>query len=205
VDVGQTVAASLQAPTLFVLAAGLEEMQVKASVDESDVGEIVEGQPVMFTVDAYPQERFTGVVRQVRLNPVVEQNVVTYAAIIDAPNPGLELKPGLTAHVTIEVARRDDVLRVPAAALRFRPTAEIRVALAAEGTTADGPGVWQHGADGLRATRVTVGVSDGRYTELVAGDLAEGALVVTRVAVTTGTSAAAPASGNPLMPGGRPR
>lgn len=122
VDVGQTVAASLSAPTLFVLAARLDEMQVKANVDESDLGAIRDGQPVTFTVDAHPREQFSGVVQQIRLNPVVEQNVVTYAAIISAPNPELKLKPGLTASVTIEVARRESVLRVPAAALRFRPS-----------------------------------------------------------------------------------
>ena len=122
VDVGQTVAASLSAPTLFVIAATCREMQVNASIDESDLGQIREGQPVTFRVDAYPTETFTGTVSQVRLTRSSSQNVVTYAAIIDAPNPALELKPGMTANVTIEVARRDDVLRVPAAALRFRPT-----------------------------------------------------------------------------------
>jgi HlyD family secretion protein len=202
VDVGQTVAASLQAPTLFVLAAGLDQMQVKASIDEADLGDIAEGQAVTFSVDAYPQERFAGVVKQVRLSPVVEQNVVTYAAIISAPNPGLKLKPGLTAHVTIEVARRDDVLRVPAAALRFRPTEDLKKALGADGVTAEGPAVWQYLEEGLRPTRVTPGVSDGIYTEIDGGGLTEGTRVVTRVAVTQGTGTAAQAGSNPLMPAG---
>ncbi len=138
VDVGQTVAASLQAPTLFLIAADLGEMQVKASIDESDVGQIAPGQSVTFTVDAYPQQRFTGTVAQVRLNPTVESNVVTYAAMINAPNPSLELKPGMTANVTVEVSRRDDVLRVPNAALHFRPTDEIVSLLgaAAQGSAA---------------------------------------------------------------------
>jgi HlyD family secretion protein len=206
VDGGQTVAASLQAPTLFLLAAGLDQMQVKASIDEADLGDIVEGQPVTFSVDAYPQERFTGVVKQVRLNPVVEQNVVTYAAIITAPNPALKLKPGLTAHVTIEVARRDDVLRVAAAALRFRPAEDLKSALGAAGVTAEGPAVWQYLEEGLRPTPVTPGVSDGIHTEINGGTLTEGARVVTRAAMTQGAGTAAQAGSNPLMPAGpRPR
>ena len=108
VDVGQTVAASLQAPTLFVIAADLSQMQVKASVDESDLGSVREGQPVSFTVDAYPEDTFHGVVKQIRLNPVIDQNVVTYAAIISAPNPELKLRPGMTANVTVEVLRREN-------------------------------------------------------------------------------------------------
>jgi HlyD family secretion protein len=206
VDVGQTVAASLQAPTLFLLAGGLDQMQVKASIDEADLGDIADGQAVTFTVDAYPQERFTGVVRQVRLNPVVEQNVVTYAAIISAPNPAWKLKPGMTAHVTIEVALRDDVLRVPAAALRFRPTDDLKRALGAEGVTAEAPAVWQYLEDGLRPSTVTLGVSDGTYAEISGGGLTEGARVVTRAAMAEGTRAAAQTGANPLMPAGpRPR
>jgi HlyD family secretion protein len=206
VDVGQTVAASLQAPTLFLLAGGLDQMQVKASIDEADLGDIADGQAVTFTVDAYPQERFTGVVRQVRLNPVVEQNVVTYAAIISAPNPALKLKPGMTAHVTVEVARRDDVLRVPAAALRFRPTDDLKRALGAEGVNAEPPVLWQYLEDGLRPSPVTLGVSDGTYTEITGGGLAEGARVVTRAAMAEGARAVAQTGANPLMPAGpRPR
>lgn len=124
VDVGQTVAASLQAPELFTIAADLTKMRVVANVDESDVGRIRPRQRVSFVVDAYPDEPFGGAVSQIRLEPIVQQNVVTYATVIDAPNPDLKLKPGMTATATIEVARRDDVLRVPNAALRFRPTTE---------------------------------------------------------------------------------
>jgi len=121
VDVGQTVAASMQAPTLFVLAADLTKMQVVANLDESDVGRIRPRQEVSFRVDAYPTETFRGAVSQVRLNPLVQQNVVTYATVIDVPNNELKLKPGMTANVNIEIARRTDVLRVPNSALRFRP------------------------------------------------------------------------------------
>ena len=129
VDVGQTVAASMQAPTLFVIAADLTKMRVAADVDESDVGRIRPGQPVRFRVDAYPNEEFSGTVVQVRLQPKVTQNVVTYATVIDVPNPQLKLKPGMTATVRLEIARRTDVTRLPVAALRFRPSAEVFEAL----------------------------------------------------------------------------
>ncbi len=137
VDVGQTVAASMQAPTLFVIAADLTRMQVLASIDEADVGRIRPAQRVGFRVDAHPTREFTGSVAQVRLQPVVVQNVVTYQTVIDVPNPELLLKPGMTANVTIEIARRQDVLRVPNAALRFRPTPEIFGALNQSVDTAD--------------------------------------------------------------------
>lgn len=129
VDVGQTVAASLQAPELFVIAADLTKMRVIANLDEADVGRIRPLQRAEFTVDAYPGETFEGVVSQIRLEPILQQNVVTYATVIDAPNPALQLKPGMTATVTIEIARRQDVPRIPNAALRFRPTPETFAAL----------------------------------------------------------------------------
>ena len=129
VDAGQTVAASLSSPTVFSIAADLAAMQVSASIDESDIGRIRPAQRVAFQVDAYPGERFTGTVAQVRLQPSVVQNVTTYSVIIDVPNPALKLKPGMTANVAIEVAARDDVVRVPNAALRFRPTAAMFAAL----------------------------------------------------------------------------
>lgn len=207
VDVGQTVAASLQAPTLFEIAADLTRLQVKASVDESDVGQLRPGQRVRFSVDAYPNATFTGEVVQVRLTPVVEQNVVTYAAIITAPNPDLTLRPGMTANVTVETARRDDVLRVPAAALRFKPADAVLRALGTKNPDAAtnqtrGVGVntvWVYD-DGLRAIPVRTGISDGTVAELVAGDLREGTRVVTRVVLpTTSESSPAPSSGNPLL------
>ena len=129
VDRGQTVNAGMSAPELFIIAADLTKMQVNASIDESDVGRMRPGQTVTFRVDAYPTESFNGTVKQVRLNPVTVQNVVTYSTVIDVPNPELKLKPGMTANVNIEIARRDNVLRVPNAALRFRPTADIFAAL----------------------------------------------------------------------------
>src|SRR5918992_878237 len=129
VDVGQTVAASMSAPTLYVLAADLTKMQVLANIDEADVGRMRPGQAVIFRVDAYPADTFTGNVHQVRLQPAVVQNVVTYSTVIAVPNNELKLKPGMTANVSIEIARRSNVLRVPNAALRFRPTNEIFQAL----------------------------------------------------------------------------
>jgi HlyD family secretion protein len=202
VDVGQTVAASLSAPTLFLLAASLDEMQLKANIDESDLGGIREGQTVRFTVDAYPRETFSGVVEQVRLNPVVEQNVVTYAAIISAPNPELKLKPGMTANATIEVARRDDVLRVPAAALRFKPSDDVKQALGASGVSPKGPTVWQYVDGALRPVTVAVGASDGVFTEISGEGVSEGTRVVTRVTTGQPAPAARAPAASPLMPTG---
>jgi HlyD family secretion protein len=125
VDVGQTVAASLQAPTLFVIAEDLAKMQVDTSVAEADVGRIRDGMHVAFAVDAYPGETFEGVVRQVRNAPQTVQNVVTYDAVIDVDNSALKLRPGMTANVTFVYAQKDDALRVPNAALRFRPPPEL--------------------------------------------------------------------------------
>jgi HlyD family secretion protein len=125
VDVGQTVAASLQAPVLFLIAEDLRKMQVDTSVAEADIGKLQAGMPATFTVDAYQNERFRGSVRQVRNAPQTVQNVVTYDAVIDVDNTDLKLKPGMTANCTFVYASRENVLRVPSAALRFRPPAEM--------------------------------------------------------------------------------
>src|SRR5437763_152603 len=129
VDVGQTVAASMQAPTLFVIAADLTKMQVNANIDEADVGRIRPGQHVTFRVDAYPSDTFQGTVSQIRLQPVVVQNVTTYLTVVDVPNEQLKLKPGMTANVKVEVSRANDVLRVANAAVRFRPSIDVFAAL----------------------------------------------------------------------------
>jgi HlyD family secretion protein len=123
VDQGQTVAASFSTPNLFTIGNDLTKMQVQANVDEADIGQVRQGQPVTFNVDAYPTETFTGVVRQVRLQPVVTNNVVTYTVIVDAPNPQLKLMPGMTANITVQVQRVDSVLVIPAKAIRFTPEA----------------------------------------------------------------------------------
>ena len=210
VDVGQTVAASLQAPTLFTLAADLTEMQVHANIDESDLGDVHQGQDVSFRVDAYPTKAFKGTVTQVRLNPVVSSNVVTYSAIIAAPNLNLELKPGMTANITINVGRRDDVLRVPTAALKFRPTEAVLASLgqdpavlaktrsllpASESEKAAAGTVWRFDG-GLHPEAVQTGMSDATYTE-VTGGLSEGATVATRVNADAAKPAAAASS--PLL------
>ncbi|HEY2931858.1 MAG TPA: efflux RND transporter periplasmic adaptor subunit [Acidobacteriota bacterium] len=122
VDIGQTVAASLQAPTLFVIADDLTKMQVLASIDEADVGQVREGIRATFTVDAFPGETFSGKVSQMRLGAQTLQNVVTYTAVIEVENPELKLRPGMTANIILPVAQRDNVLMIPNAALRFHPT-----------------------------------------------------------------------------------
>lgn len=124
VDVGQTVAASFQTPTLFTIAQDLTRMQIETSVDEADISRVRVGQPVTFTVDAYPDTPFSARVAQVRNAPVVTQNVVTYVVVITVANPELKLKPGMTANVAIEVGRKDNVLKVPKAALRYRPRSD---------------------------------------------------------------------------------
>jgi HlyD family secretion protein len=140
VDVGQTVAASLQAPTIFVIAQDLAKMQVDTSVAESDVGRLQAGMEASFTVDAFPGRVFHGTVRQVRNAPQTVQNVVTYDAVVDVPNPDLALRPGMTATVTFVYAQRDDAVRVPNAALRFRPPPGMPGAEAAEAAGPDGAG-----------------------------------------------------------------
>jgi HlyD family secretion protein len=215
VDVGQTVAASMQAPVLFTIAQDLRQMQVEASVDEADIGRIQPEQRVTFQVDAYPGRTFDGTVRQVRLAPVVEQNVVSYVTVVDVPNPRGELKPGMTATVSIEIARADDVLKVPAAALRFAPDAELRkahglpdaAAAAARGARGSRGSrqVWLLGPEGrLQAATVETGVSDGTTVAVTGGELREGARVVTGQTAPA-TASAAPAGGtSPLVPQ-RPR
>jgi HlyD family secretion protein len=146
VDIGQTVAASFQAPVLFVIANDLSRMQVNASIDEADIGRVRVGQDVLFGVDAFPDEKFKGRVEQVRLQPVTAQNVVTYNTIITVENPGLRLMPGMTATVSVIVRNRQNVVRVPTAALRFRPEGyeERRPAAGGPG----GPGGGQRGGPG---------------------------------------------------------
>jgi HlyD family secretion protein len=221
VDVGQTVAASMQAPVLFTIAKDLRHMQVNASVNEADIGHIAADQRVTFQVDAYPGEAFTGTVRQVRLAPVVDQNVVSYVTVIDVPNPDLKLKPGMTATVAIELARSADALKVPNTALRFRPDAETLAAFGRQPARPDARGdgqpagttggrargqrqVWVLAGETMRSVRVELGVNDGTSTAIVGGDLADGARVVTGVAQTAGVAAPSSTSGSPLVPQ-RPR
>lgn len=198
VEVGQTVAAGLQAPTLFVIARDLDTLQLEARVDEADIGRVQVGQPVTFTVDAYPGQTFSGRVRQVRLQPTVTQNVVSYTTVIDVPNPKQQLKPGMTATLDIEVARADDVLLVPAAALRFSPAA---AGLAGEATDRANPTVWVRSAAGLSPVAVSVRLSDHVSVAVSGEGLSEGADVVIGATPAAASDAGSvPAGGSPLMP-----
>jgi len=204
VEVGQTVTSGLQTPTLFVLARDLQKMELQAAVDESDIGRVTEGQLVEFTVDAYGARRFTGRVSQVRLQPVVAQNVVSYTTMIDVDNPGLALKPGMTATVRIETARSDDTLRVPAAAVRFRPTGDVLQAMgqSTEQNTrgANGRALWTMADGRLTRVPVHVGVSDGALVAVDGTGIQEGATVVTGVTAAKSAAAASAAPASPLVP-----
>jgi HlyD family secretion protein len=176
VDVGQTVAASLSAPTLFVIAENLKKVQIQASVAEADVGRVGVGDPVTFTVDAHRERHFQGEVSQIRLAPVTVQNVVTYTVMIDADNPGEKLWPGMTASVTIEIDRRTDVLKVPTSALRFiPPDAPPEPAPAGRNRSLK---LWIRDGNRLKAVDVKTGVTDGTFAEIVTGDLQPGQEVI---------------------------
>ena len=179
VDVGQTVAATLQAPTLFTIAQDLTRMQVDTNVAEADVGHLQKGMRTTFTVDAYPNEQFAGAIREVRNAPQTVQNVVTYDAVIEVDNRGLKLKPGMTANVTVVFADREDALKVPNAALRFRASPELLAQVGALPTTkGDQRVVWMLEGQNPRPRVVRVGVTDGTTTEVVDG-LQQGERVVT--------------------------
>jgi HlyD family secretion protein len=204
VDLGQTVAASFQTPTLIKIAQDLAEMRIDTSFAEADIGSIREGQKVKFTVDAFPNRNFEGVVQQIRLNPTTQQNVVTYNVRITVANPDHLLLPGMTAYVTIGVQQRDNVLLVPNAALRFKPAeaagksaengqkpastagagagngATPPAAGAGKGKKRDGQNATVYVLNGqeLQAVSVQLGITDNRNTEVLGGELAEGARIV---------------------------
>jgi len=189
VEIGQTVAASFNTPTLFTIAKDLAQMQIETSIAEADVGGIQEGLPARFRVDAYPGQFFKGEVKQVRLNPTIQSNVVSYTVIVSAENPQGQLKPGMTAFVQITANRREGVLRVPNAALRFRPPADPAAADkgAPKGTSGggarrgDGSQRVHKLVDGkLVPVTVKTGISDASFTELLGGELAAGDKLVTR-------------------------
>jgi HlyD family secretion protein len=214
-DVGQTVAASFQAPTLFEIAQDLTKMQVQADVDQSDIGRVKVGQVARFNVDAYPEDEFRGRIAQIRYNAQVNQNVVTYPVILEVDNPEGRLRPKMTANVNIDTATVRDVLRIPNAALRFKPPAE-EGATASSGNSGDpmqrmgrsgggglagaagsmpnGRGrrptagakpqtVYLLGADKkLKPAHIRTGITDGRYTQVISGDVKEGDPVVVGLA-----------------------
>ncbi|OKZ15759.1 MAG: efflux transporter periplasmic adaptor subunit [Butyricimonas synergistica] len=203
VDEGQTVAATFNTPKLFVIANDLRKMRVIADVDEADIGQVKEGQKVIFRVDAFPDEYFEGAVTQVRLEPIVTSNVVTYEVVIDAPNPDLKLKPGLTASITVLIHEKTDVLMIPLRALRFQPEEEHGQPLKSEsGKTAPGmKSVWVQAAGNLMNKNVRLGISDGIYTEVTEG-LQAGERVITGIQVPVSASGMKQVKpgGNPLMP-----
>ena len=202
VDVGQTVAAAFQAPQLFLIANDLTKMQILANIDEADVGKVTEGLEAKFTVDAYPGETFTGRIRELRQAPNTIQNVVTYPAVIDAPNPERKLRQGMTASVTITAARKDDALRVSNAALRFKPDDSSQASEAPPAAQRQGPPQARTASAAARGSRegappapgrpgrvyrlengkpvpvlIRVGLSDGQRTEVLDG-LSEGDKVI---------------------------
>jgi HlyD family secretion protein len=177
VDVGQTVAASFQTPTLFNIAQDLTKMQIDTNIDEADIGKIKVNQTVEFTVDAYPNITFYGRVSEVRNAPTTIQNVVTYDVVVKVDNTELKLKPGMTANVAIILADKNDVLRIPNAALRYRP-AEKGPERGKEGVARQGMGVWILENKKPKRIAVTLGISDGNYTEIISSDLKEGNEVI---------------------------
>ncbi len=217
IDVGQTVAASFQTPTLFTIAQDLTKMQIEVSVDEADISRIKLDQSASFTVDSYPEQAFKGKVVQIRNAPIITQNVVTYITVVNVDNTDLKLKPGMTANVSIEVARKDDALKLPPAALRFKPKSKTDTAK--QGKPAGAPaGTGQREAGGRPGGRkgpgqqvyilkenkpvavaVKTGISNNSAIELVESTLKEGDEVVTEQ--TGGDNKKKAASGSPM---GRP-
>ncbi|GAB4229798.1 MAG: efflux RND transporter periplasmic adaptor subunit [Deltaproteobacteria bacterium] len=201
VDVGQTVAASFQTPTLFSIAQDLTKMQVDTNVDESDIGRAALGQAATFTVDAWPGKTFRGTVTQVRNSPIVTQNVVTYNVVVRVDNRDLLLKPGMTANVSIEVKKFEGVLKIPNAALRYRPVSK-GTGAEDSGKRKEGAGeaggqrVYLLGKDGKTVpVKIRTGVSDGTHTLLEEGNLKEGDVLV------TGETQGKKASGSASPPG----
>jgi HlyD family secretion protein len=229
VDVGQTVAVSLSAPTLFIIAEDLQKMQILANVDESDIGKIKTGQEVIFNVPAYPDLTYKGVVNQVRLQPETVQNVVTYTVVIKASNPDGTLLPGMTANVDFIADKAEDVLLIPSAALRFKPSDEIMANARKnrpqndrqKGGNFERSGRDQSGADKtgekaksenrgviwiltdsnvVRSSFVRLGISDGTVTEVSGRNLEAGAKVITGIADKKKGTKQQPASKNLFAP-----
>jgi HlyD family secretion protein len=209
VDIGQTVAASFQTPTLFSIAQDLTRMQIDTNVDEADIGKVRVGQPVQFTVDAYPDSTFPGGVSEIRNAPTTIQNVVTYDVVVKVANPELKLKPGMTANVSIITASEKGVLKVPNAALRFKwqPAAAVpdRESAAATGTSrpqavratngAKTQGVWVLDGKKPRRAPLTLGISDGNETAVISGELKEGDAVIIEATGQAKKSASPPTGG----------
>lgn len=222
VDEGQTVAASFNTPTLFTIANNLKRMRVEAAVDEADIGQVKLGQRVEFTVDAYTDAVFTGKVSQIRLQPVVTSNVVTYTVLIEAPNPDLKLMPGMTANATIFVSENKDILIVNSKALRFTPDAKIHAQITkgktpqgsqyqggqnrnrgggAEGEQRKKPTiVWVKNGEDIHRARIETGVSDGNNIEVKSGINEGDEVILSASFATKAPEAAGASSTSPFMP-----
>ncbi len=220
VDVGQTVAASFQTPTLFQIAQDLTRMQINTNVAEADIGKVKVDMPVTFTVDAFPGRSFEGKIRQIRLNPIIEQNVVTYNAVVGVDNADLALMPGMTAYISVVVDTRNDVLLVPAAALRFRPKEAGGNSGSGGGSGAGSSGGGSSGSGGAPAERpgkggkdkgprvfvvqgeemkpvsVKTGISDGKMVEIVGGELKAGDRIAVQNRATGGPGGGGGAGGS---------
>lgn len=184
VEEGQTVAASYATPELFTIAKDLKDMQVVANVDEVDIGDVKEGERVSFTVDAYPNDTFEGVVKQVRQEATTTNNVVTYEVVISAPNSELKLKPGLTANVTIYTAERQNVLCVSTKALRFTPTQDLIKGCKIVDCKGKNK-VWTREGNTFKAHAVQIGMSDGIHTEILSG-VSKGLEIITDAKAANG-------------------
>ena len=193
VDVGQTVAASFQTPTLFTIAQDLTKMQIDTNVDEADIGKIKTDMDVDFTVDAYPETTFKGKVFQVRNAPISVQNVVTYDVVVKVSNPDLQLKPGMTANVSIITSTHSNVLKLPKAALRFSPGTPDKPRTVRQ---QKGPGVWVLDNNEPKRIAVSTGISDGMHSELLSSDLKEGQEVIVE---SSGKANSKPAAAAPKM------
>lgn len=169
VDVGQTVAASFQTPTLFLVAQDLTKMQIDTNVAEADIGKIKDGQQVEYTLDGYPNETFVGKVKQVRNSPTIIQNVVTYDVVIQVNNKDLKLKPGMTANVSIITSKKTNVMMVSNAALRFTPDKD---------KTYKTPGIWILDKGKPKRINIKIGISNGNYTEIISKDIKKGQDVI---------------------------
>ncbi len=207
VEEGQTVAAGFETPTLFTIAKDLTDMQVIADVDEADIGQVKEGQKVVFTVDAYPDDEFSGTVKQVRLEATTTSNVVTYEVVITAPNPDLKLKPGLTANVTVTTLEEKGVLAVPTRALRFTPDPEIlsSIGISISGGAANAPDtktVWVRNGSTISQRAVTLDHTSGDKTGILSG-ISEGDEVVTGLEVAAAAQKSASTERSPFAPGPR--
>ncbi len=205
VDVGQTVAASLQAPTLFTIAQDLGTMQVHTNVPEADVGKLSARMKASFTVDAFPDQTWLGVVQEIRNAPQIAQNVVTYDAVVDVDNRGARLRPGMTATVAFDYASRDRVRRIPNSALRYQPKREAAPASDDERTHGQRRAIYvlPPGGDTPRRRSVRLGLSDGKSTEIVEGDVQAGDAVVIEERVGRGDEARPEPKGEARPTGGR--